>query len=158
MALNNIAKFNWERIASKVDNPDILRSLSLLRAKSNEILSTSAKLNQEKTDINFDSYKKKLKFTSNAVNSLESTFKNKNIPTYYATLPAFEASKRTAVLSVVRDIVTAAKEDLELLTKQVEDFEKNKISADTTYGDLRTKFPAYAKEVETEIDIRDWTK
>lgn len=158
MALNSIAKFNWEKITSKVDNPDVLRSLNLLRAKANEILSTAAKLNQEPAEIQFDSYKKKLKFTAGAVNSLEQAYKNKKLPTYYATLPAFEASKRAAVLSVVRDIVSAAKEDIELLNTQLEEFEKSKISKDTTYGELQSKFPSFAKEVEAEISARDWNK
>jgi heme oxygenase len=159
MALNNIAKFNWEKIVSKVDNPEILRSLNMLRAKSNEILSTSSKLQQDNNEkIDFDSYKKKLKFTSAAVGNLENVYKNKKLPTYSAALPSFQANKRNSVLAVVRNIVEAAKDDSALLNHQLEEFEKTKISKDTTYGEYRQRFPAFANEIEAEIKNHEWTK
>lgn len=158
MALNNISKFNWEKIIGKVENPEVQRSLNLLRARANEILSTSSKYSEQPEKIDFEGYKKKLKFTASAVSALEKTYANKKLPTYHATLPAFEASKRAAVLGVVRNIVDAAKEDLNVLNAQLDEFEKNRISRDTTYGELRSRFPQFAKEIEAEIKNHEWGK
>ncbi len=158
MALNNIAKFNWEKIVTKVDNPEILRSLNILRAKANEILATSAKLEQEPAKIDFESYKNKLKFTGSAVTTLEKVYKSKTLPTYTATVPAFEVNKRQQLLVAVKQVVEAAKADIEKLNAQLDEFEKTKITKDTTYAELSERYPQIAKEIEVEVHNHQWSK
>ena len=50
------------------------RSLMMLRNKSNEIAANAATFSKAPAPIDFDSYKKKLKFTSSAVDALEVRF------------------------------------------------------------------------------------
>lgn len=158
MALTKISAFNWEKILSKVDNPEVKRSLNLLRARANEITSAAGKYSQEVHPIDFQAYKKNLKFTGSAVDSLEKAYKNHVVPSYNATIPSFEAKKREVVLSVVNKIVASAKADYEQLNSQIAEFEKIRITKDTSYGELRDRFPQFGREIETEIKNHEWAK
>jgi hypothetical protein len=155
MALNNISKFNWEKLLSKVDSNDVRRTLNFLRGKSNEIVSNAAKFG-EVEKIDFSAYKKKLRFTGSAVDTLEKAYQQRQLPSFHATLPAFEAQKRQAAVAVVDRIVAAAKDDLVSLTKQLEEFESTKITRETTFADVSDRFPDIAREVEKEIKNHEW--
>jgi len=141
-------------LLSKVEGADVKRSVNLLRGKANEITANSAKYVKPPAAIDFSSYKKKLKFTAAAVDSLESAYKKKSLPTYSAMLPAFENKKRAMLLSVVKSTVEAAKTDLEALQAQLSAFEEGRITKDTSVGELRDRFPQIAKEAEEEIKVR----
>ncbi len=158
MAVNNISKFNWEKVLSKVDNAQVKRSLNLLRARSNEVAAAAGKYGAAAEKIDFAAYKQKLRFTASAVDALESAYNKKSLPTYTASLPAFEAKKREAIIGVVDQIVNAAKADLADLHIQLEEAEKNSISQSTSYGDLSARFPHFAREVEQEIKNHEWSK
>ena len=158
MALNNISKFNWEKVLSKVDNPNVKRSLNLIRARANEVSAAAGKYGAAPEKIDFGAYKNKLRFTSKAVESLEAAYAKKTLPTYTAALPAFEAKKRELTLGVVDKIVDSAKADLAELQVQLETSQHNSISEGTSFGDLAARFPHFAREVEQEIKNHEWSK
>jgi hypothetical protein len=158
MAVNNIAKFNWEKILSKVDDVHAKRSLNLLRSKANEITAASAKFGSAPEKINFAAYKQKLRFTTAAVDALEAAYSKKSLPTYTATLPDFDAQKRAATLAVVDQIVESSKADLVNLAAILVEAEANSINTNTSYGDLCNRFPQLAREVEQEIKNGEWSK
>ena len=143
---------------SKVDSADVKRSVNLLRGKANEIAASSGKYAKAPAAIDFGIYKKKLKFTAAAVDTLEKTYKAKKLPTYSALLPSFEAKKRAMLLSVVKSTVVAAQADLESLNAQLSAFEDGRITTSTSVGELRSRFPTIAKEIETEIKEHQWAK
>jgi len=156
MALNNIAKFNWEKILNKIEVGDVKRSLNLIRAKANEITSAAGKYGQAPETINFAAYKAKLRFTASAVDTLEKVYANKKLPNFHATLPAYEAQQREAVVATVDKIVNAAKEDLAILQAQLAETADLQITKDTTFAELSARFPQYAREVEQEIKNHEW--
>lgn len=158
MALSKINAFNWDKLLSKVDSADVKRSVNFLRGKANEIAANSGKYAKAPAAIDFGTYKKKLKFTAAAVETLEKTYKSKSLPTYSASLPPFEAKKRAMLLSVVRSTVGAAKADLESLNAQLSAFEDGRITTSTSVGELRSRFPTIAKEIEQEIKGHEWAK
>ena len=73
-------------------------------------------------------------------------------------MPAFEAKKRDAMIAVAKDIVGLAQEDLKALSAQLEEFEKTRISKDTSVGEVNDRFPHLAREVEQEIKNHEWAK
>jgi len=156
MALNTIAKFNWDKLLGKVDSNDVRRTINMLRAKANEMTASSAKYNKEPEQIDFAGYKKKLRFTASAVDALESAYQKKSLPVFHAELPAFESKKRQLSMSVVKDIVASTKTDLELLNGQLEEFESIRITRATTSKDLAKRFPEIAREIEEEINTHQW--
>ena len=156
MALKNIAAFKWDKLLSKIDNPEAKRSVTMMRAKANDISAQATKYMKEPAPIAFDTYKNKLKFTGSAVDTLQAAYKNKTLPTYHAELPSFEAKRREMTLSVVSRIVTAAKADLVELNHELKKFEDNRITRDTSVGELYQRFPNLAREVEQEIKEHKW--
>jgi hypothetical protein len=156
MALKNIAAFKWEKILSKIDNPEAKRSVTMMRAKANEVSAKAVIYMKDPAPIPFDTYKSKLKFTSSAVDKLQAAYENKSLPTYHAALPSFEAKRREITLSVVSRIVNAAKSDLEDLTVSLQKFEENRMTRDTSVGELYQRFPNLAREVEKEIKEHKW--
>mmetsp|Transcript_4589 Transcript_4589/g.9301 ORF Transcript_4589/g.9301 Transcript_4589/m.9301 type:complete len:159 (-) Transcript_4589:155-631(-) len=158
MALANINKFNWEKILSKVESADVKRSINLLRAKANEITSNSSKYLKEPEAIDFNAYKNKLKFTGSAVQALEAAYKSKELPTYHATLPQLEAKRNAMMVAVTQNIVELLKTDLQNSTAALQEFESIRINKSTSANDLSNRFPAFAKEVEEEINSHKWNK
>ena len=120
--------------------------------------SNSAKYVKAPAPIDFSAYKTKLKFAGGAVDSLEKLYKSKSIPMFNATLPGFDAKKRDVMLQVVKSTVQAAKADLELQKAQLAVFEDNRITLSTSIGQLKTRFPHIAKEIESEIKDHQWAK
>lgn len=158
MALSIISKFDWDKILAKVDTADAKRTLNMLRAKSNEIMTTAGKFGQAPEKIDFSAYKSKLKFTARAVDELQDVYKKRTLPNFHATLPSFEAKKREMMLSVINRIAEAAKEDLKILEEQLVELEKTKVTKETTYGDMTSRFPNVAREIEQEIKNHEWSK
>eukprot|EP01031_Cornospumella_fuschlensis_P031548 gene31548-38131_t len=158
MALQNISKFNWDKILSKVEQADVKRSLNLLRGKSNEIAAAHAKFGRAPEPVDFAAYKKKLRFTSSAVEALEKAYQSKQLPKFTAEIPPLEAKKRAMMLQAVDNIVHAAQAELTNLNQQLVAFEENRINKDTRYNDIVNRFPALAKEVEQEIKHHEWAK
>ena len=115
------------------------------------IKALSSKYGSKPAAIDFASYKKKLNFTASAVGSLEDLYKKKKLPTFSATLPAFEAKKRALMLQTAADLVNATKADLKDLYVQLENFEKERFTKHTTVGQTMQRFPKIAKEVEQEL-------
>ena len=147
-----------DKLLAKVDSAEVKRSVGALRGKANAITADSAKFVKAPAAIDFAAYKDRLKFTKEAVGALEKVYNDRKLPQYTATLPAFEAKKRAAMLSVVRSTVDATKQDLEVLSKQLESFEAGRITEDTSVGELEDRFPAVAAEIETEIKNHEWQK
>ena len=141
-----------------MDAPAAVRSLQVLRGKANSIAADSAKYVKAPAAIDFDSYRSRLKFTADAVGSLEQAYKSRSIPQYTASLPAFEAKKRAAMLAVVKSTVEATKLDLDNLNSQLAAFEEGRITDDTSLRMLEDRFPAVAAEVEAEIKDHQWAK
>lgn len=54
-----------------MDSADVKRSVNFLRGKANEIAANSGKYASAPAAIDFSAYKKKLKFTAAAVDTLE---------------------------------------------------------------------------------------
>ena len=158
MALQNISKFNWDKLLSKLNGVDEKRVVNLLRAKANDISSNATKYVKDPEAIDFGSYKNKLKFTSSAVADLENAYKARKLPVYTASLPEFDKQKRASMQATVQTILDAAKADLVDLEKQVESLEQTRISATTSVGELNQRFPHFAREVEQEINAHNWTK
>lgn len=149
---------NREKLLSKVDSGDVKRSVNMLRGKANEIASSASKYAKAPAPIDFSAYKKKLKFTAAAVDSLEKVYKGKKLPQYSAALPPFEAKKRAMLVSVVKSTVSAAQADLDNLNGQLKAFEDGRITPGTSVGELRSRFPTIAKEIEKEIKEHQWAK
>mmetsp|Transcript_2325 Transcript_2325/g.3668 ORF Transcript_2325/g.3668 Transcript_2325/m.3668 type:complete len:159 (+) Transcript_2325:117-593(+) len=158
MALSGVTKFNWEKFLSKIENAEMKRKVSILRGKANEITGLSAKYAKQPEAIDFAAYKGKLRFTGSAVDSLQAIYQGKELPTYTASLPAFEAKKRAMMLSVTKSIVDLAKVDLQGLQSQLDAFEKIRIDRTTSMKELSDRFPQFAKEVEQEIKNHEWVK
>ena len=59
-------------------------------------------------------------------------------------------------MDVAKAIGTSASSDLEELKLQIETFDKYRIGRETSVGDIQTRFPGLAKEVETEIKNHQW--
>ncbi len=135
-----------------------MRSVQSLRGKANVIASESAKNVVAPAAIDFNAYRKKLRYTGDAVNNLENAYKNKSIPQYTASLPAFEAKKRAALLNVVKSTVEATKLDLVSLEAQLAAFEKGRITEDSSMGEVSQRFPSIAREIEEEIREHKWAK
>jgi hypothetical protein len=157
MALNHIAKFNWEKILTKVEGGDVKRSLNLIRAKANEITNAAGKYGQAPEKIDFAAYKSKLRFTGAAVDALEKIYANKKLPSFHATLPAYEAQQREAVLATVDNIVNATKQDIAVLNAQLAESANLQITRETTFAELSARFPQFAREVEKEIKNHEWS-
>mmetsp|Transcript_21117 Transcript_21117/g.29296 ORF Transcript_21117/g.29296 Transcript_21117/m.29296 type:complete len:162 (+) Transcript_21117:279-764(+) len=156
MALKTVTSFQWEKILSKVNNPEINRSLNHLRATANEVTANSVKYVKPTEPIPFDYYKGKLKFTSSAVEALEAAYKAKSLPTYHASLPAFTAKKRELTLTVVDNIVNAAKADIVDVTNQLQELDKARISKNTTVGEIFQRFPSMARETERKLKNHEY--
>ena len=134
------------------------RSVGALRGKANAITADSAKFVKAPAAIDFAAYKDRLKFTKEAVGALEKVYGDRKLPQYTASLPAFDAKKRAAMLTVVKSTVDATKQDLEVLSQQLASFEAGRITEDTSVGELEDRFPAVAKEIEEEIKNHEWQK
>jgi hypothetical protein len=147
-----------EKLLSKVDAPAAQRAVQSLRGKANAVAAENAKFVKATAAIDFDFYKKRLKYSGDAVSKLESAYKGKVIPQYTATLPAFEAKKRAAMLGVVKSTVEATKQDLEALHTQLEAFEQGRITEDSSMGEVVQRFPGIAREIEEEIREHKWAK
>lgn len=147
-----------ENILTKVSAPEVKRSVNALRGKANSITADSMKFVKAPAAIDFSAYKNRLKFVGAAVDDLEKVYKNKSIPTYSASIPAFDTKKRAAMLSVVQSTVECTKSDLASLKQQLEVFEEGRITMDTSVGELQNRFPTIAKEIETEIKNHEWAK
>mmetsp|Transcript_67956 Transcript_67956/g.189827 ORF Transcript_67956/g.189827 Transcript_67956/m.189827 type:complete len:159 (-) Transcript_67956:18-494(-) len=158
MALSNISKFNWEKILTKIDHPEVKHRLNLLRAKANEISGNSNKYLKTPAPVNFEAYKNKLKFTGAAVDSLKNAYDNKSLPQYHAALPAFQAKKREAMMAVAKNIVELAQADMKEVNEQLQQFEKIRISKETSVEEINDRFPHLAREVEQEINKHEWAK
>jgi hypothetical protein len=89
---------------------------------------------------------------------MQTVYKNRSLPSYSATLPAFESKKRSVMLSVAKSTVAAAKADLESQKQQLAAFEENRITQSTSIGQLKARFPHLAKEIEQEIKTHEWAK
>ena len=63
-----------------------------------------------------------------------------------------------AQLSVAKAIVEAAEADKKSLETQLAEFEKNRITPETTIADLEIRFPDIAREIEQEIKNHEWAK
>lgn len=116
------------------------------------------KFDKAPAPIDFDSYKKKLKFTSPAVAALEKIYKSTALPKYTAELPTLEAKRRASLLEVAKSVVGNVNKDLDALNKQLDSFETSRITRDTSVGEMKTRFPHIAKEVEAEIKNHQWLK
>ncbi len=134
------------------------RSLGLLRGKANAITADNAKFVIAPAAIDFKAYTDRLKFTKAAVGDLEKVYGSRSIPQYSASLPAFEAKKRAAMLAVAKSTVDATKADMEALKSQLSSFEEGRITEETSVAELENRFPAIAKEVEDEIKNHEWSK
>ena len=106
--------------------------------------------------IDFGAYGSKLKFTGATVKDIEKMYSSAKLPQYTATVPAFEAQKRAAMMESVKATVAAANNDNIAIAKSVEEFEKFRITKDTSYGELEARFPHLAKEVEEEVKNHKW--
>jgi hypothetical protein len=62
------------------------------------------------------------------------------------------------MLSVAKSTVAAAKADLENQKLQLSAFEDNRITHETSIGQLKNRFPHLAKEIEAEIKSHEWAK
>jgi hypothetical protein len=113
---------------------------------------------KEPEAIDFAAYKARLKFTGASVDSIEAMYKNTSLPTYTATLPAFEVKKRSVMLDVVQSTVEAAKADLEALNGQIAAFEQGRMTTETSTEELKKRFPAMGSEIEAEIKAHNWMK
>lgn len=143
---------------SKVDRPDVRRQINLLRGKANEFMDNSAIYMKAPEPINFDAYKKQLKFTAAAVDALQKVDKNKSLPTYHASLPSVEVKKREMMASVIEKISELARADIEESKAQLEELEKVRITPETTVDDLNARFPQFGRDIEKEIDTVQWSK
>jgi len=143
---------------SKVDAPAAQRAVQALRGKANAVAAENAKFVRATAAIDFDAYRKRLKYTGDAVGNLEKAYKGKVIPQYKAELPAFEAKKRAAMLNVVKSTVEATKQDLANLHTQLEAFESGRITEDSSMGEVTQRFPGIAREIEEEIREHKWAK
>ena len=83
-------------------------------------------------------------------------YKSTKLPSYTASVPAFETAKRAAMLETVKSTVAAAEADLKNISASLDEFEKQRTSKDTSVGDLERRFPTFAKETETEIKEHRW--
>lgn len=99
-----------------------------------------------------------MKFTADAVGDLEKVYTGRQIPTYNAKLPAFDAKKRAAMMAVVESTVAATKQDLANLNGQLANFEEGRITEETSLVDLENRFPELAAETEEEINQHLWAK
>lgn len=59
-------------------------------------------------------------------------------------------------LAVIDDISAATEADLAQMRKQLDDFEKLRITTDTSVGDLQKRFPEMAREIEKELKGHLW--
>ena len=59
-------------------------------------------------------------------------------------------------LAVIDDISAATEADLVLMRKQLDEFEKLRITNDTTIVDLQNRFPELAREIEKELKNHQW--
>lgn len=59
-------------------------------------------------------------------------------------------------MAVINDISAATEADLVLMRQQLEDFEKLRITKDTTVLDLQERFPEMAREIEKELKAHQW--
>lgn len=59
-------------------------------------------------------------------------------------------------LSVIDDISAATEADLAQMRKQLDEFEKLRITTDTSVGDLQKRFPEMAREIEKELKGHLW--
>ena len=89
---------------------------------------------------------------------MQTVYKNRSLPSYSATLPAFESKKRSVMLSVAKSTVAAAKADLESQKQQLAAFEENRITQSTSIGQLKARFPHLAKEFEQVIKTHECAK
>ena len=141
-----------------MDAPAAVRSVNVLRGKANAITADAAKWVKAPAAIDFDAYKKRLKFTGNAVGDLQKVYDSRSIPKYSASIPAFEVKKRSAMMAVVKSTVEATKADLANLHAQLAQFEAGRITEDTSVGELEQRFPEIATEIEEEIKNHKWAK
>lgn len=58
----------------------------------------------------------------------------------------------------MNDIVNASQADLALMKSQLEEFENNRITKDTTVADLQKRFPQFAREIEEDLQNHQWAK
>jgi len=58
----------------------------------------------------------------------------------------------------VKNTVDAAEADLQILKDQIDQFEANRITLDSTVADMRKRFPDIAREIEQEIKNHEWAK
>jgi hypothetical protein len=154
----NSSSKHRDKLLAKVDSADVKRSLGLLRGKANSITADNVKFVQAPAAIDFGAYKDRLKFTKEAVDKLEKVYGSRSIPQYSASLPAFEAKKRAAMLAVAKSTVDATKSDIDMLKSQLAAFEAGRITEETSVGELENRFPAIAKEIEEEIKNHEWQK
>jgi hypothetical protein len=61
-------------------------------------------------------------------------------------------------LAVLKSTSDAAKADLESLQSEINMFEANRMTPETSYGDALKRFPAQGKIVEKEIAKHEWYK
>ena len=155
MASTRVAAFKWEKLLSKVAPADA-RGLNVLRAHANELTANHSKFSAAPVAIDFAGYKKKLRFTSPAVDALEKAYQARKLPQYHAKLPEFEVKKRETILNVVRSTVAAAQTDLGDLKITLENFENERVTKDTSVKQLEQRFPTIAKEIEGEIVRHEW--
>ena len=58
--------------------------------------------------------------------------------------------------SVLAEIAIHAKEDIELIKVEIEEFQPKRITMETTYGQLCQHYPHFARQVEAEINMSLW--
>lgn len=152
MALANIAKFDWEKILSKVSTNDSKKVLNLLRNRANEVLTASGKYAAAPEKVDFAGYKQKLRFGASAVDKLEAAYNNKKLPTYYATVPELKLKQREVILGTLSELVAATKADLADLNNQIQEFDKVKFTRETTNVDIEKRFPEVVRKADEIVE------
>eukprot|EP00595_Chromulina_sp_UTEXLB2642_P003738 CAMPEP_0196765486 /NCGR_PEP_ID=MMETSP1095-20130614/9381_1 /TAXON_ID=96789 ORGANISM="Chromulina nebulosa, Strain UTEXLB2642" /NCGR_SAMPLE_ID=MMETSP1095 /ASSEMBLY_ACC=CAM_ASM_000446 /LENGTH=153 /DNA_ID=CAMNT_0042123613 /DNA_START=18 /DNA_END=476 /DNA_ORIENTATION=- len=153
MALSKVSSFPWEKVLAGVEGN---KKLLGLRAQANEIVSSFSKYSAPPEPVKFEETRKRLKFATSAVDSLEKLYKSRKLPVYTATLPDFEAKKRAAIIETIHAASVAAELDLSNLQNQLKEFESKKFDKDTTYDVACNRFPSVAKEVDEEVQNHKW--
>lgn len=153
---SKISSFAWEKLLSKVEASGAAKNLNAIRGKANQITADAQKFGGAVPAIDFAAYSKRLKFTGQAVKDIEKMYTSTKLPSYTASVPAFESQKRAAMMETVKSTVAAANTDLSEIQKSLEEFEQFRVTKDTSYGELEKRFPHLAKEVETEVKEHRW--
>lgn len=134
------------------------RALMALRAQSTEAKTLFNKFAGEPAAIDFGAYKSRVKFSGAAVDALQKQAAETKLAEQTFAVTAEEKAKRESLRTLVNDTVEASKEELSLLKSELQSWEQNSITLDTTTAELLNRHPGLAKEIEQEIKNHQWGK